>query len=437
MTTQLPPQDLDAERAVLASLLIAPNRIDEVLSVMQPADCYLDAHREILTAMAGLSERGTPIDHLTLSDALTRRGVLDEIGGTDYLLRLLNDEIPHAAHAAAHAATVRSASIMRQSIYACHEIMRDAYTPHADAIETLTKAADKLTNLLEFKPSTTETIGQIALRSMDRLVAERQSGLMLGYPELDGLTDGLKPGQLVILAARPSVGKTAWAGNVVHNVAHSVGVLFASIEMTNDELFDRMLCARLGISLKQLKPFARNEGGDAVEEHRQHISGLHLRCEDNPIQTVSSITAAARLMKRQAGLGLIVVDYLQLITPNDKRAPREQQVGQIAWGLKCTAKQLGVPVLALAQLNREVEKRADKTPQLSDLRESGAIEQHAAVIMFLDRPAMWSPDKYDEDEATIYLKKNRGGPVGKIDLKWDGTSGTFTPRNDFDVPEVF
>lgn len=425
-SVQLPPQDLRAERCVLASILIKPSMLDEVLAVATAEDFYLDAHGEILKSIIRLVDGGQPIDMISVSRDLKAHGRLEEIGGDDYLLRLINDEVPHANHAAHHAAAVRNASLLRQSVYACAEISRDAYAVGADGTEILTATVDRLTSVLELKPSTVETIGSIALRSMDRLTEPRAPGIPLGYRELDEKLDGVKPGQLVIVAARPSVGKTAWAGNTVLHVAQSHGVLFASIEMTNDELFDRMLCAKLGISLSELRPMARDESGSArINEARTDLSQLKLHCEDNAIQTVSSIGAAARLMKRRVGLGLVIIDYLQLVTPSDKRAPREQQVSQIAWGLKCLAKQLSVPVLALAQLNREIEKRSDKTPMLSDLRESGAIEQHAAVIGFLDRPAMWSPDKYDEDLAVIYLKKNRGGPVGKIDLLWDARSATF------------
>jgi replicative DNA helicase len=285
--------------------------------------------------------------------------------------------------------------------------------------------------LLERNTDHVETMPQIALRSMDRLTAERLPGISLGFTELDEMLDGAKPAQLILLAARPGVGKSAMAGNIVSHVAkQGRGVFMSSIEMSNDELFDRLLCAKLGVSLKELRPMARCEhDGPKVNDARHELTQLPITCSDAAEQTVSSIGAAARLVKRKHGVELIVVDYLQLVTPSNRRDSRELQVATIAWGLKCLAKQLNVPVLALAQLNREIDKRPDKTPRMSDLRESGALEQHAAVVLFLDRPGLWDQNA-DPDKAVLHVAKNRGGPVGRVDLKWDGRSATFRGCDD-------
>lgn len=426
--TKIPPSDLNAERAVLGSVLIDSRCLDGIVAIIRAEDFYLDAHQKIFAAVLALGQiNSSGIDALTVSAELTRRKQLEDVGGNEYLIQCLNG-VPHAAHAAYYAGIVASKARLRSLIYTTSEILRESYEPHADAGELLQDGGDKILRLLEGQHGhDVETMREIALRSMDRLASEREQGIDLGFRDLDTMLYGAKPGQLILIAARPSVGKSALAGGIMFHVARSKPVFFASLEMTSDELFDRGLCSRLGISLSELRPHARDEQTSGnVDEARQALAALPITINDSTDQTVQSIAAQARILQRKQGLGMVIVDYLQLVTPANKRDPREQQVGQIAWGLKCMAKNLGVPVIALAQLNREIEKRPDKTPKLSDIRESGAIEQHSSVIVFLDRPAQWDPDKHEDHEAVLYVAKNRGGKTGKVDLAWTGRSATFT-----------
>lgn len=423
---KLPSQNLDAERGVLGSVMLFPECLDDVTAVIKPDDFYLDAHREIMHAMQRLRDDGVGIDALTISDDLERHGKLVEVGGNEYLMRVV-ESVPHGAHAVHYAGAVRNCCRQRHLVYTGTEMARQGYDRNCDVDAALAAAADAIMAQMENRATSAETIHQVALRSMDRLTQPKPPGITLGFSELDERLHGAKAGQVIVIGGRPGTGKSAIVTNIVHHVAQRSGVLIASIEMTADELFDRMLCSQLGVSLGELRPLARDETkADSLDEARTSIAQLPIVIDDSTDQTVASIGARARIMKRKQGLGLIVVDYLQLVTPTNKRDPREQQVATVAWGLKVLAKQLEVPVIALVQLNREIEKRPDKSPKLSDIRESGAIEQHAAVIMFLDRPAQWEPDKHDDDEAVLYLAKNRGGSTGKIDLKWDGRSATFS-----------
>jgi replicative DNA helicase len=441
--TQLPPSDLQAERAVIGAVLFDSRCLDQIIAVVAADDFYLAAHQNIFAAMLKLGDAGsTGIDALTVSAELERRGQLEEIGGDNYLLKILGETI-HAGHAKNYAGIVADKSRLRQLLYATSDIQAGVFRPHADAKDILQAGADRIMKLLERQTgSNAESMALVAMRSIDRLATLAEFGITLGFKELDDLLYGAKPGQLILIAARPSVGKSALAGGIMFHVARKHPVFFASLEMTSDELFDRGLCSRLGISLGELRPFARDKfSSAAVDEARQALSVLPIIIDDATDQTVQSIAAQARIIQRRQGLGLIIVDYLQLVTPANKRDPREQQVGGIAWGLKCLAKNLGVPVIALAQLNREIEKRPDKSPKLSDIRESGAIEQHSSVIVFLDRPGQWDPDKHDEDEAVLYVAKNRGGKTGKIDLKWTARSATFTDpdlqsADGLDLPDI-
>jgi replicative DNA helicase len=439
----IPPSDLKSERGAIASVLIDCRCLDQIITEVAADDFYLAAHQTIWSSILKLGEAGASgIDVVTLSAELERVGRLDEVGGNGYLSQLFDGE-PHSGHAVHYARIVAEKSRLRGLLYATTDIQKSVFLPHADANDILQAGADRIMKLLERQTGgNAETLAAVAMRSIDRLATLAEFGITLGFKELDSLLYGAKPGQLILIAARPSVGKSALAGGIMFHVARKHPVFFASLEMTSDELFDRGLCSRLEISLGELRPMARDKfSSAAVDEARQALSVLPITIDDATDQTVQSIAAQARIIQRRQGLGLIIVDYLQLVTPANKRDPREQQVGGIAWGLKCLAKNLGVPVIALAQLNREIEKRPDKSPKLSDIRESGAIEQHSSVIIFLDRPGQWDPDKHDEDEAVLYIAKNRGGKTGKIDLKWIGRSATFTDPDlaagdGLDLPDV-
>lgn len=435
---KLPPQDLDAERALLAAVLLNSKYLDEVSPILRADDFYLDAHGQVYQAILALAVNGTDgIDPLTVSAELERRGKLSEVGGNEYLTKVIEANQMYW-HAKYYAGLIREKAKTRGLIYACTQTLRDAYEAAIPADELLDASASTIQGLMESRTeSQAERFSEISLEAMARLEAPRPSGITLGFAEYDELTEGAKPGDLIVPAARPGVGKTAFVGSIVSHVAQFAGVLFASLEMTKAQLFDRALASRLKCSVGELRSMIRDERSERISETMLALSQLNLTIDDSSRQSVSSIAAQARIMKRKHGLGLIVVDYIQLVKPENRRDPREQQVAQISRDLKGLAKSLDVPVIALAQLNREIAKRTNKTPQLTDLRESGAIEQDADVVVFLDRPAMWDPENHSDDEAALIIAKQRGGRTGKIDLKWDGPSMTFRSHSDLDFVDPF
>ena len=425
--TFVPPSDLVAERSVLCSVLIGYGDCLEIVTqILNDEDFYLAPHQILFCAMKLIADKGLPISPETLHDQLCKMET--DRSGDEWLQLMLQlmDTVPHDGHAAYHAGKVRHASIRRKAIYSAMDITRLASDVNTDTDDLLQLIDSQLSKLVE---STAKKAGKtfktIALNAMDRLTSPREEGIKLGYTDLDDMMLGAKPGQVTVIAGRPGSGKSAFVLNIVRKVARYQGVLFCSIEMPEDELLDRALVSDMKCSLAELRPLARNDDSrEAVLEALAALSELPVTIDDSADQTLASIAQQARLARRTHGLGLIVVDYMQIIRSDRAKDSREQQVAAISWGLKRIAKQLNVPVIALAQLNRELEKRPDKTPRLSDLRESGAIEQNANVVLLIDRPGTWN-DEHEETEAIVYVAKNRGGRTGKIDLYWDGPSATF------------
>lgn len=445
---KLPPQDLDAERGLLGSILLVNDVIDEVADVVRPDYFYLDAHQKIFGAILRLNDAGVRgIDAITLSNDLEKRrddenrSHLEEIGGTDYLITILNS-VPHAAHAKYYATIIRDKYIQRSLIYSCTEILQDSYDDSKETPEILQQAEHKIFEILQNQENTEKMqLKDILLDAFDRINdrLEREgevSGLTTGFADLDAKTNGFQPTELIILAARPSMGKTAFVVNIAEAVASQAGagVVIFSLEQSKLELAERLLCIRAKVDGHKLRK------GDLSDEEREklveasaQLSELPLYIDDQPARTMAQVGAICRRLKRRHGIGLIIIDYLQLIEPEDKRAPREQQIALIARRLKFLAKEIEVPVIALAQLNRGVELREDKRPRLADLRESGAIEQDADLVMFLHRPDAYDP----EDQpglAEVVIAKHRSGPTGIVNLTWKRESMRFVDFSNMAEP---
>ena len=430
---KLPPQNLEAERGVLGSILLMNDYLDEVADFLVPDHFYLDAHKKIYQCLLDLHQQGVHgFDAVILSEALERRNELEEIGGPDYLIRIM-EGVPHAAHAKYYAEIVRDKSLQRRLIYACTDILRDCQAESEEPQELLSRAEQQIFQILEQQSSTTSfALKEILLEAFDRLNyrmahAGSISGLTTGFIDLDAKTNGLQPSELIILAARPSMGKTALVCNIAEAVASEArqGVLVFSLEMSRLELAERLLCIRAKVQLHKLrKAELTDEERDELLRVSNELSDIPLFIDDTPGRTMSQVSAIARRIKRRNGLGVIIIDYLQLLEPDDKRAPREQQIAGITRRLKFMAKELQVPVIALAQLNRGVELREDKRPKLADLRESGAIEQDADIVMFLHRPEMYNPEDRP-GEAEIIVAKHRAGPTGIVPLTFNKESMRF------------
>jgi replicative DNA helicase len=422
---RVPPANLDAERCVLGSLLLLNESIDEVADFLTAQHFYSDRHQAIYTAISELYEAGVRgIDVVTLSEQLEKHQKLEEVGGPAYLLEILQC-VPHAAHAKYYATIVREKAVQRSLITACTEILRDCYEGDKPIEDVLQAAEQNIFRILEQQESAEKiSIDQILLDAWARIEERTRceggpTGLPTGFVDLDAKTNGFQPSELIILAARPSMGKTALVCNWAEAIAESGrGVLVFSLEQSKLELAERFLCIRARVDGHRL----RSGLLDDAERHRLMVASSELNemplfIDDRPGRTVSQIAAIARRIKRQHGLGIVIVDYLQLVEPEDKRAPREQQIAYISRRLKFIAKELDIPVVALAQLNRGVELREDKRPRLADLRESGAIEQDADLISFLHRPSAYDPEDRP-GEAEVIIAKHRSGPTGIVTLTW-------------------
>jgi len=440
---RLPPQNLEAEKGVLGSIFFDNHVLDEVADMLVADHFYLDAHRRIYQAIMRLHESGIHgFDAVTVAESLQRTNELSEIGGGEYIEEIISS-VPHSAHCKYYAEIVRSKAIQRRLIYTCTDILRDAYDETKDTQDLLDTAEQGIFQILEQQEAAQRIeLKDILLDTFDRINDRLQlqgaiSGLTTGFRDLDAKINGFQPAELIILAARPSMGKTAFVLNLAEAAADraQAGVVIFSLEQSNLELAERFLCIRGRMDLHKLRK------GELTEDERDQLlrvsselSDMPVYIDDQPGRSMSQIGAICRRLKRKNDLRMIIIDYLQLVEPEDKRAPREQQIAGITRRLKFLAKELKIPVIALAQLNRGVELREDKRPKLADLRESGAIEQDADIVMFLHRPEMYDPEDRP-GEAEVIIAKHRSGPTGLIKLNFSKQHMQFQDYVPLDVPE--
>lgn len=424
------PRSLDAEKAVLGSILLLPEVFDEVALILRPHDFYDDANKCIFEQIMRMHDGGQQIDLMLLVERLRSAGQFESVGGAAYLAEL-GGQVPTAAHAEYYAKIVSDKSVLRSLIHAGTDILKEAYDTTSSSRETLSKAEEKIFGILESRASgELSAISDVLQESLDRIDARMDNehafgGLETGFDDFDHLTGGLQNSELIILAARPSMGKTALAMNIAEHAALKVQapVLFVSLEMSALELGDRLLCSVAEVNGHRLRngTITQDERRKLVQTAAE-VSQAPLFIDDSPSRTMTEIAANARRMKRREGLGLIVIDYLQLIEPENSKDPRQEQVAKIARRLKGLARELVTPVLCLAQLNRQVEATRDNKPQLSHLRESGAIEQDADVVMFIHREEYYQSNEEDREqvrgEADLLIRKQRNGPTGDVKLAW-------------------
>jgi len=432
---RLPPQDIDAERGVIGSLLHAPAKCDDVASIVRAEDFYADANRKLFAHLLAMHEAGGRIDLLLLRERLKRLGDLEAVGGVAYLAEVAQS-VPYAANWAYYARIVARLARLRAMIHAGTEILRAAYDLAADPDAVIDAAEASLSAVrLSAEGADPVPVAEAAIAASDHIdrIHERQGGVGVptGIPDLDADQGGLFPGELTILAARPGVGKTSFALQVAaHNAAAGRLVYFASLEMSASELATRLACGDSGVSNRRIRT-GRLDRGDmrALSEAMAKQSTMRLDIHDRPRLTVAEIRRQIRRRKRK-GLALAVVDYLQLVSPADRRVPREQQVATIVRTLKETAREYDLPIVCLCQLNRQAD--ADEIPRLSQLRESGAIEQDADVVLFLSRR---EPTEREPHNAILAIAKNRNGETGPRKLMWDGPTTRFSPAGDNDFPD--
>jgi replicative DNA helicase len=435
---RLPPQNLDAEKGVLGSILLDPPMCDEVALMLRPGDFYAAAHAKLFQHMLAMHDEGKRIDTTLLVERLKQAGDFEAIGGAPYLAEVAHS-VAVAAHSVHYAEIVRDKAVLRSLIHTTTEILRDAYDPTQPTRELLNDAEERVFAInderSEDQVTSIHDVLVAAFEQIDRRAGGEATGIPSGFSDLDAMTGGMHDSELIILAARPSMGKTALATNIADYAAvHSnVTTLFVSLEMSRLELAQRMLCSRGRIDGRKFRSgFLSGEDRKKLVEVSGKLSKAPLFIDDTPGRTVTEIAACARRLKRKARLGLIVIDYLQLIDPDNLRDQRQEQVARIARQLKHLARKLSVPVLCLAQLNRQAEAGGSNRPKLSHLRESGAIEQDADVVMFIHREeyGMTREEAQERDllgKADLIVAKQRNGPTGDVKLRWSQEYTRFEP----------
>tara|TARA_B100000686_G_scaffold355023_1_gene469161 strand:+ start:11500 stop:13029 length:1530 start_codon:yes stop_codon:yes gene_type:complete len=451
---KLPPQALDLEEAVLGAMLIDKKGVDEVIDILQPEVFYKTAHQYIFEAILSLFESTEPIDLLTVSSKLKKTGKLDSVGGDFYLVQL-TQKIASSAHIEFHARIILQKFIQRSLIKISSEIIEKSYKDSTDVLELLDEAESKLYDVTQGNIKRTATSAQdLVIEAKNKIQNIKNqdglSGVSSGFIKLDELTSGWQPSDLIIIASRPGMGKTALTLSMARNIAvgRKIPVAFFSLEMSSLQLITRLISAETGLSSEKLRT-----GKLAAHEWQQlniKVSALEkapLYIDDSPSLSIFELRAKARRLSRLHNIKLIIVDYLQLMSAasNNKSGNREQEISTISRNLKALAKELNTPVIALSQLSRAVETRGGtKRPQLSDLRESGAIEQDADIVSFIYRPEYYGIDEWDDDErspsdgqAEIIVAKHRNGGLNNIKLKFIANLGRFENLDDYDSSYEF
>lgn len=444
---KLPPHNLEAEQSVLGAILLENHAIDRAIEMITPDDFYKESHRRIYTAMLDLVESAEPIDIITLPEVLKRRDELEKIGGLSYLTLLLNT-VPNAANIRYHCKIVREKAILRNLINSTTDLLTKAYMEPENVDEFLDEAERVVFSIAEkkIKPSffPIKDVIKDSFELVEKLYDRKEmiTGLPTGYKELDEMTAGLQSSDLIIVAGRPSMGKTAFCLNVAVNAAIKSGLPVAlfSLEMSKEQLVLRMLASEARIDAKQLRTgHLAQSDWNKLTSGAGTLSEARIFLDDSSALNVLELRAKARRLKREHGLGLIIIDYLQLMRGYGNVESRQQEISDISRSLKGLAKELNCPVIALSQLNRAIETRQDRKPLLADLRESGAIEQDADVIMFIYREEFYKRCECPPDgqcmcgrrgKATIVIGKQRNGPTGEVNLTFLNRYARFEDRSD-------
>jgi replicative DNA helicase len=434
---KMPPQNVEAEQSVLGSLLIDKGAIYNIVDILIPEDFYRPLHAQIYEAILDIFEKKEPVDILNLSNRLKEKGMLEEVGGMAYLTDLVNC-VPTAAHVDQHAKIVNKKSLLRNLISAAHDITLMGYQETEDVEALLDEAERKIFNvsqrttsreLSSIKPALSE-----AWERIDRLHKGDGAlrGVPTGFKDLDRYLAGFQKSDLIVLAARPTLGKTSLALDIARHVGikEKLPVGIFSLEMSKEQLIDRLIAAQADVELWRLRTGKlSSDGPDNDFERISHtltmLSESPIYIDDTAMINVMNMRAMARRLQAQHGLSMIIVDYLQLMQPRIGSESMVQQVTEISRSLKALAKELNVPVLAISQLSRAVEQRDQRIPRLSDLRESGSIEQDADVVLFIYRKDKVNPDTEEKNVADVIIAKHRNGPIGNIQLYFDEQKASF------------
>jgi len=432
---KLPPQHIEAEQSVLGGILIENEAINRVTEILDADDFYRDAHRKIFNALINLSERDEPADLITLTNELRKIDQLDSIGGASYLASLI-DSVPTAANIEYYAKIVKEKAILRKLIQTSTEIITQSYEDRGDVEGFLDEAERAIFEISEkrVRPSfyPIREIVKASFATIEKLFQKKEAvtGVPSGFKELDRMTAGFQPSDLIIIAGRPSMGKTAFCLDVAEYAAidNKIPVAIFSLEMSKEQLVIRMLCSQAHVEGTRLRTGYLNESDwPKLTIAAGNLSEAPIYIDDTAALSALELRAKARRLKADRGLGMVIVDYLQLMKGRARVESRQQEISEISRSLKALAKELNIPVIAVSQLSRKTEERTGNRPQLSDLRESGAIEQDADLILFIYRDEIYnrSEDNPNRGKAEVIIGKQRNGPIGKIDLAFLDKFTTF------------
>ena len=432
---RVPPQDLSAEKSLLGAVMLSENAITEVLNILKPEDFYEPRHVIIFEAMISLYDQHKPIDLLTLTTELKTRKKLKEIGGAPYLTEL-STFVPAASHAKAYAEIIEKASVRRRLIEAGAKIAEQAYEEDANVNELVGEAEKKLFEVSDkIIKSDYVALEDLMPDALERIVELKKNkggirGLKTGFHDIDKITAGFRKGDLIIVGARPAMGKTTMAQNLAYNIAsiNKKGVLFFSMEMAASEIIDRIISDVASVDSWKLQTGNLNdEEFTRIDDAMSEMDEVPIYIDDTSSLNILEIRNKARRAMHDHQIGIVIIDYLQLIAGSDRyKGNRVQEVTEISRGLKILARELEIPVVALAQLSRNVTGRDDPRPVLSDLRESGSIEQDADLVMFLHRPDYYKKDDEEKDNITeLLIRKHRHGSIGTVKLYFEGKYSRF------------
>ncbi len=420
---RVPPQSIEAEQAVLGALMIDSEAVYSVMDMIKPSDFYRQAHREIYQAILDLVSKNEPVDMLTVIEALRQKDKLEEVGGATYISSL-STVVPTSANVVYYSNIILEKAVMRSLISAASQIVHKSFQGNVDADSLLDEAEKLIFEISQNKHKEGFTrLKEILMETFDHLEKlSQKKGDVTGVPtfkDLDILLSGLQPSDLIVCAARPGMGKTSFCMNIAQKVAckHNYTVAIFSLEMSKQQLVQRMWASEAMIDQHKLRSGKLTEDDwKKLIQAAENISDAPIFIDDTPSISVMEVRAKARRLKSEAGLGLIIIDYLQLMRGSRRVENRQQEISEISRSLKALARELNVPVLALSQLSRAVEQTHDKRPNLSHLRESGAIEQDSDVVMFIHRPDYYDADSEQKGIAEIILAKHRHGPTGTVEL---------------------
>lgn len=424
LSDKVPPQSIDAEKSTLGSMLIDRDAIAKVIEILKPKDFYREAHSIIYEIINDLFDKGEPVDLVTVSEELRDQGSLEDIGGVSYLTSIANS-VPTAANVEHYAKIVEEKSVSRRLIKSASQISQLGYNSDQDLDVILDKAEQLIFNISQRRTvQSFSGIKDVLMETFDNLehLYDNKGGVTgvpTGFKDLDKMTSGFQDSELVIIAARPSMGKTALALNIGQYAAieEDIPVTIFSLEMSKEQLVQRMLCSEAQVDNHRLRTGYLNENDwNRLTDAAGSLSDAKIFIDDTPGITAMEMRAKARRIKAEHGLGLILIDYLQLMQGSGRTESRQQEVSQISRSLKGLARELNVPVVSLSQLSRAVEQRNDKRPQLSDLRASGSIEQDADLVAFIYRDDYYNSDSEKEGITEIIIGKQRNGPVGTVEL---------------------